>query len=225
MLPWQTPEYYAAQAADLTPKQVRRMHYNEWVSGTSPFVEPHQWRACRGEFPADIMDNPLVIGVDAGVTSDNFGIVVVARRNNICYPVIVKKYAPEGIPLDFNEPLQFIRDLIARYYIEIIVYDPKQLHHPMNVLRDEGSVWIREFLQGKPRDQSDRRLWHMIIGREIVHDGNADLEEHVLNANRNENAGVDDNKFRITKRSQTAKNDLAVALSMAVDTAMTLNIG
>ena len=224
-LPWQTPEYYAAQAGEITPKQMERMHGNKWVTGTSPFVEPHQWRNCIGEFPPDIMDKELLMGVDAGWTSDCFGIVVVARRNNICYPVIIKKYEPDSSGLDFKEPLKFIRDIAKRYHLEKLVYDPTQLHHPMGQLNDEGNIWVEKFDQGKPREKADGRLYHMIVGREIVHDGNADLTEHVLNANKNEDTGKNDNVMRITKRSATAKNDLAVALSMAVDTAMRLNIG
>lgn len=225
-LPWQIPEYYAAQSSEITPKQMKRMHGNLWVTGTSPFVEPHQWRACQGVFPDDIMQGGLIIGVDAGWKSDCFGIVVVARRNNICYPVIIKKYEPDGSDnFDFNVPLDFIRDLVKRYYVEKLVYDPTQLHHPMNQLKDEGIVWVEKFDQGKPREKSDGRLYHMIVGRDIVHDGSQALTEHILNANKNEDTGKNDNVLRITKRSQTAKNDLAVALSMAVDTAMTLNIG
>jgi phage terminase large subunit-like protein len=225
MLSWQTDEYYASESQTLTPDQFQRMHRNQWTSSSMAFVDAHRWADCKGVIPDDALSWNLVVAVDAGVSSDCFGIVVVARRNNLCYPVIIKKWQPaHGQSIDFALPLAFIEDLVERYHIQVVTYDPTQLHHMMTTLRQQSTVWVQKFEQGRPRELSDRRLYDMIMAREIVHDGNEELTEHILNANRNENTGKDDNKFRITKRSNTAKNDLAVALSMAVDTAMRLNL-
>ncbi len=223
-LHWQTPEYYASEAATLTPEQFQRMHRNQWVSSSSAFIPAHLWQECKGDIP-DWSGQRLVIAVDAGIISDCFAVVAVARRNNICYPVIIGVWYPKGKPLDFDGPMAFIMDIIQRYRVQTVVYDPTQLHHPMTKLRQLQIVWVQEYQQGIDRNKSDKMLYDMIRDGEIVHDGNDELTKHILNANRNENTGPDDNKFRIVQRNNNLKIDLAVALSMAVYTSMRLNVG
>jgi phage terminase large subunit-like protein len=62
----------------------------------------------------------------------------------------------------------------------------------------------------------------MIQERRIVHGGEPDLREHIGNAN----AEIDpeERKIRIVKRSELLKIDLAVAMSMANNEIMRLNL-
>ena len=65
-------------------------------------------------------------------------------------------------------------------------------------------------------------LRQMIQDRRALHGGDADLRDHVNNAN----AAIDaeERKIRIVKRSPLLKIDLAVAWSMANAEAMRLNL-
>ena len=47
--PWQTPEYYSEQKQTLRPNAYRRLHQNEWVTGTESFIAAEDWDACVDE--------------------------------------------------------------------------------------------------------------------------------------------------------------------------------
>jgi phage terminase large subunit-like protein len=60
----------------------------------------------------------------------------------------------------------------------------------------------------------DKTLYDLIRDRRVSHDGNADLRQHIANANAKLEKDQD-SKLRIVKKTQSRKIDLAVALSMA----------
>ena len=73
---------------------------------------------------------------------------------------------------------------------------------------------FRSFSQGEERLRADSDLYQHIARRRISHDGNADLREHLTNANAKQSAN-EDTRLRIVKKSDSRKIDLAVCLSMA----------
>ena len=60
----------------------------------------------------------------------------------------------------------------------------------------------------------------MIRDGQVLHLGDVDLREHIQNADRK----PEDDKLRIVKRTANQKIDACVALSMAVDRIMSLNL-
>lgn len=232
LMPWHTPEYYAEQAAVLLPNEFRRVHGNEWVTSEDVFVNVEWWDACHAEYPAAKADEPWVVAMDAGVSSDNFAMVAVARHPTDPSRV-VKRYArrwipPKGGKIDFQGtddqpgPELELRRLIANRNIIEVTYDPMQLEDMANRLKKEGLAWFRPFTQAKERLIADNMLRQMIMDRRILHDGDGALREHIQNAN----AEIDgeERKIRIVKRSELLKIDLAVALSMANAECMRLNL-
>ncbi|KKK84119.1 hypothetical protein LCGC14_2786570, partial [marine sediment metagenome] len=84
-MPWQKGEhgnaYYRTETARQTSSQFTRLHLNKWVSAESEFVPMPLWDACK-QVPWPLEEGertPLIIGLDAAVTQDNFGLVVVSR--------------------------------------------------------------------------------------------------------------------------------------------------
>ena len=61
----------------------------------------------------------------------------------------------------------------------------------------------------------------MIRDRRLAHCGPPEIREHLLNADAKV---TEDSTIRIVKRSERGKIDLAVALSMAVDRCLYLNV-
>jgi phage terminase large subunit-like protein len=222
--PWQTAAYYTEQAATLTPAQYTRMHENGWISESQAFIPIEWWTACAGTAPALTPDQPVVIGVDAAVTSDCFALVMVSRAGTQLATRYVKVWVPpKGGEIDFDEPEQELRRLFQTYNVVQVAYDPNKIEHMMQRLRAEGMAWCKSFPQGQKRLIADKRLHDIIRDREIVHQGEPDLIAHIKNANVNLTG--DDDKLRIVKRSEDLKVDAVVALSMACYEALRLNIG
>ncbi len=161
---------------------------------------------------------PLVVGIDAAVTGDSFGLVAVSRhpdRNDDIAVRIVRKWdPPQGGAIDYSEPEATIRELCSRYSVTEVAYDAYQLHDFAARLRREGLAWFKEFPQGGDRLTADKTLYDLIRDRRVSHDGNPELRQHIANANAKLEKDQD-SKLRIVKKTQNRKIDLAVALSMA----------
>lgn len=224
-LPWQTPEYYATEAATLLPAEFERLHRNRWVSSEAQFVPDAWWAACKSELP-EIQDNECaVFALDAGVSNDCFAIVGVIRDPANPSGVVVRyarAWKPEGgQQLDFAEPEAEIRRIAGGHNVVEWAYDPYQLHSMCTRLGNEGVGWFREFKQGEDRTVADKQLFDLIRDRHIRHGGDPVLTQHIQNANA-KNEG--ENKLRIVKRADHLKIDLAVALSMATAECLRLNL-
>jgi phage terminase large subunit-like protein len=115
-----------------------------------------------------------------------------------------------------------LRRLISEYNVIQVTYDPYQLHDMAMRLRKEGLAWFKPFSQGQDRLIADSQLRDIIRDRRLWYRGEADLEEHLQNAN----AAIDpqESKIRIVKRVENLKIDLAVSLSMASHNLLYLNL-
>lgn len=234
-LPWQTVEYYQNEAANLTENEYNRIHKNEWGSSQETFVPAEWWDQCRHDLPAYEKLEPWVIALDAAVSGDCFGLVATTRKNGITITRHVRKwvpppggqimyFAPPGTPPEQDEsPAGELRRLEKRHSIVKVVYDPFQLHSFCKQLKDELILFFEEFPQASKRLLADKALRDAIRERQIWHDGNPDLREHIINAN-SKNEGETD-KLRLVKRTEKAKIDLAVCLSMANYEAVRMNLG
>lgn len=209
---WQTEEYYQQEAAVLTPSEFDRMHRNQWATSTESFVPPEWWDACGRTPPPPLDPNePVILAMDAGVTSDCFAIVMVGRRGDSVQVYYPRAWKPDGKALDYRPIEAEVRRLINTYNVIELTYDPFQLHDMATRIRAEESVNVRPFNQATPRAIADKLLFDLIRDRRVQHNNEPDLREHVINANRK----PEDDKLRIIKRDANMKIDLCVALSMA----------
>ncbi len=253
-MPWQRGEqgrhYYRQAEQTERPGDYGRHHLNEWSGAESEFVSMIAWDACRDETiprfePTD--KSVVILGVDAGTSGDNFGVVAVSRHHELHGEVsvrAVKKWVPpKGGHIDYSGPEQFLRvicqggcalghpqyapfkredcpacrdgNLVPGYKVYCIVYDNYQLEDMMQSFKRDDVVWCEDFDQGSRRLKADRQLYDMIIRRELHHDGNVELREHVANA-RAKLQKDEESTMRITKKAPERKVDLVIALSMSV---------
>lgn len=238
-LPWQTRAYYDSERANLPDNQYRRLHLNQWVGSENAYIDISWWdELCLDtELPADSRLEPLIVCLDAGVHSDTFAIVAVARHRNheakikggnLTAPdVLIRRYAkafvpPEGGKLKFfsedpNDvtPESELKRLIKERNVVQVAYDPWQLEHFVDQMEYETGAWFDPYGQGSERELGDKMLYDMIREGRMKHGGHKSdqLREHLMNAN----AKVlgDDSRLRIVKRDEKRKIDLAVALAMA----------
>lgn len=232
--PWQTRDYYRSEEQILPANQFSRIHRNQWVSSVEQFVPEEWWDACRRkEWPEiDKTRQPMVIGMDAGVSSDNFGLVMACRHPEFKEEAMIvfsqKWEPPSGGKIDFvgtedkPGPELVLRRLIKEYNVIEVTYDEYQLHSLATRLKKEGLAWFKPFSQGGDRLVADSNYRDMIRDRRIWHRGEPDLKAHISNAN----AQIDDQdrKIRIVKRIERLKIDLTVAGSMCIGELMRLNL-
>lgn len=248
--PWQTKEYYAQEAASLTQEEFNRVHRNQWASALSPFVPIAWFDACKVQtMPAIDKYREVVVALDAAVSDDCFGIIVLSRekkdlidprKGSETYGKVIGEldylavrdvkvwYPPAGGKMQYSNPHDpfdpafpegYVRKLAEEYNVIDFCYDPYQLHHFCNLLRAENIGAFSEFGQGESRLEADKQLYDLIRDRRIAHEGNADLRQHVENASKKMD-GI--SKLRIVKRTEAKKIDLCVCLSMAAYKALKL---
>jgi len=231
--PWQTSEYYASEAAVLTPNEFNRVHRNQWTSSTDTFVPPEWWHSCQADLPTLDKSQTIVLALDAGVSNDSFAMCGVRKWGTDGVDVVYSRrwLPPKGGKISFTNPDNpndrdtpegEIRHLCEAYNVVMVAYDPYQLEDMANRLGREGVAWFFAFSQGSQRLTADSGLRILIREKRLRHDGNPVLTEHVLNAG----AKIDseDSKIRIVKRAAHLKVDLCVALSMASNEVLRLNL-
>ncbi len=233
-LSFQTPEYYASEERQHPPNEFRRIHRNEWGSAIEKFINIVWWDNCKEELPPLTKDEPFVLGVDAAKGSqsmsyvaDCFAVIGVTRHPHRKDDIAIRYagiwQAAKGQLLDFEPIENEIKRLCSEYSVIEVAYDPHQLHDMMTRLKKLQIAKFREFSQANERMIADKQLQTKIINKQIAHDGNPLLREHIDNANAKTQGG-DKDGVRIVKRNDTKKVDAAVALSMAVSRCLYYNL-
>lgn len=233
--PWQTPEYYAQEAATLTPSEFDRVHRNKWASATEAFVPIAWWDACQTPLPPMRRDQSLVVALDASVSGDCFAIVGVTRDGGMTQVRFVRIWTPpkngtikfgnDADPDDLDTPEGVCRWLARTYPVIEFGYDPYQLADFTQRLGRNGVGWFRPFSQQGERLRADKTLYDNLRDRKVQWDETTEhimeLRQHIQNAD----ARTENEKLRIVKRAEHGKPiDACVTLSMANYEARRLNL-
>lgn len=221
-MPWQVaqPEYYIQEAQEKTPSEFNRIHNNQWSSSSEAFIPAQWWDACEVNSLSDLAGHGVIIGLDAAVENDCFALVVVSMSPDGKPQVRECKIwtPPKGGQINFADVEAELMRLFKAYHVAEVAYDPYQMASMAQRLGD--NVFWRPFLQGVQRLVADKRLYDMIRDTRIEHLFDLELKQHIINADRK----PEEDKLRIIKRLQSHKIDACVALSMAVDRIMHLNL-
>lgn len=232
LLSWQTKEYYASERRVLSEMQFLRLHRNQWGTSEESFLDSDSWwHGCkRDDIPALNRFDEVIVALDAAVTNDCFGMVAVSRapmdwqlKNGwkVSDDVFIVRYVQVWTPpkrgkIEFygeSNPEGALDRLTDDANVIQVAYDPYQLESFVSQQADKGGAWYEPFNQGGDRAKSDKFLYDTIREKRIIHAGEKDLTDHILNANKKT---VGDRSIRLIKRADHLKIDLAVALSMAL---------
>lgn len=173
------------------------------------------WDACRDDLPPLIAHEPCVLVADAGESDDTFGVVLISQHPSDPKRIAIRHaraYVPNGQTLDHALIEADIRDLIKRYAVQELAYDPMLMGQMVLRIERDGIVKCVPFNQGTMRLEADKGLLDLTQTRVLAHDGNTQLRSHIENANRKVTA--DGKRLRIVKREHALKIDLAVATAM-----------
>jgi phage terminase large subunit-like protein len=120
---------------------------------------------------------------------------------------------PAGGKVDLEKAVgDVIRDWHARYNLKVVVYDEFQLHHLMQQMRTGKRILCRDFSQRSGRLKADKQCYDMIVAKDIEHQGDRGLREHVDNAQKK---STDERTMRFVALDERHPIDALVALSMA----------
>ena len=142
-MPWQTPEYYQSQRADLRLNTYLRLHENRWVSNESSLFDMSEWDACvdpehRPPLPSKSIQ--LFVACDASTKKDRSAVVSVYRAGNTIRLGPFRTWQPaKDQPMDLEATMEsYIRELHKGYTVVECRYDPWQLHRSATTLQNAG---------------------------------------------------------------------------------------
>jgi phage terminase large subunit-like protein len=215
--PWQTPEYYEEQRQTLRPNAFKRLHQNEWVTGTESFIAAEDWDACVDETLVPVLGGfrfRTVHAVDFAPKHDFTARVSVSIQGDRLVLVGHRIWKPApGEPLDLEETVERdLRECHGRGHCAAIVVDPYQMHGSITRLQKAG-LPIREIPQTQPNTAAfSQSLYDALKGRNLVMYPSRDLREEALNAVAVETGRA----WRLAKEKASRKIDAVVALAMCV---------
>jgi len=197
--------------------------------GTSIYIPMERWDTLYELFP-DLDDRtPLVMGVDAAVTGDMFGISIVSRhpvRHSDVSIRMVKYWRPRDFAnrqINFDEVDKWVRSFCQMHNVVQIAFDVYQLASLAQGWTRDRVSWVKQFDQGSERLVGDSLMHKLAISGNLTHNGDLVLREHIDNAATRLQKG-EESKMRIIKKEDDLKIDLAVASAMACKRIRELNL-
>lgn len=254
-MPWQTPQYYAAQESDLRPQAFRRLHLNFRVSQADDFIPREWWDRLQVALPKLGDNEPVVLAADASVSGDCTAVSIVSRDPAAKSQLLHrggKIWTPQhGRPLDYSITIEpYIRVLCTGHNHPLI--EPCDSHNkldavgpcprtkPLNVvalvydpyqLHDMMTRFKNEAVAWcKPFSQMGDRMvadkaLYDHIRNATIHHGGDPDLAEHLSACGAKSPDDDNTRLRIVKKAKKSKIDYAVATSMACHECARLNLG
>ena len=217
-MPWQTEKYLKQQEGRLRHNTFLRLHKNQWVSDVTEFIDIDKYDQCVNEKLIPILPDRnrninIWVGVDASVKGDSTAVVAVTRQGSKVVLANYKKWQPsKKNPIDLEETVEkYLLDLDQAFNLQLVYYDPYQLHRSAVTLRKKG-LPLLELPQtvGNTIDFS-QNLYDLIQFNNLEVYPSQELRRHFLSCK----AKTMERGYRIIKGKHSEKIDLAIALSMA----------
>jgi phage terminase large subunit-like protein len=222
------PEDFESAVRRTQENEFRTKRLNQWVSSASAWLPAGLWdtRAISGHVVAK--DTRIVIGFDGSLSRDATAIVGCTIEPKPHVFVIAAWERPADAPQDWQVPrddvMWTLREACLRWDVAEIAVDPALWRTEMQELEGER-IPVVVFPQSSGRmAPATQRTYEMITEGDITHDGDPRLARHIRHAvlKRTNNSGAGGGHLYKDSRGSPRKIDLAVAMVMAVDVAMTL---
>jgi len=219
-IPWVTQKYLTQQRNRLRPNTYKRLFCNEWASGAESFVDSRVLDACtNSDYKRGLsFDGKVAVGIDIGLKHDTSAIVLVGKINKDTLAVVDHKcFIPQkGLTLDLERTVEAAMLAYSKKYkIKVAFYDPFQFARSSKTLQNAGLN-----MQEYPQTNSNcvlmsETLAGLLNNQSLMLYPDRELRQHLLNAQAKESP----RGWRLVKRNQARKIDLAVALAIAVQAA------
>lgn len=187
---WMTEEMLAERFADPgeTLQRFQRFACGLWVRSEDTAILPEEWDVLRQpdiEIPAGAS---VWIGWDASTRGpDTTALVPLWWRSPdervLGAPTIIKPRDDGGLVSDLDVTNAFLA-FEKRWSIEYVVYDPSAgaLSLAQRLEREQGWRFVEHSQKPAQMARASIRFLEAVREHKIVHDGNPELRQHVLNA-------------------------------------------
>ena len=219
-IPWVKPAYLPQQKRRLRENSFLRLHENKWASGEEAFVDVVVLDACTNPDmrKGSDFDGLVTVGIDIGLKHDCSAIAVVGMIDAETLAVVDHRcYVPKaGRTLDLEKTVEAV--MLAydkKYDIRTVYYDPYQFARSARTLENAG-LPMQEYCQTAGNTVAmSQALSSILSNQDIMIYEDEELRDHLLKASIRETI----RGWRLVKKKQSLKIDLAVALAMAVKAA------
>jgi phage terminase large subunit-like protein len=223
----------------------KRLMLNIWTDSQTAWIGAKEWELCEGEVDLQKLKNKeCYVGLDLASTRDISALVLLfkedekfiivpyffipeenakkrSERDKVDYVTWIRDnhiIATSGDVTDYNFIKQKILDLGKEYLIQSICYDRWNASQMVIDLQNEG-VPMEPFGQGfVSLSAPSKQLEALILGKEIIHDGNPAAKWMIANTVMEEDAA---GNIKPSKKKSSEKIDFSVALIMSLGSYMT----
>lgn len=225
-------EFYEDQLGKKRESEFRRYFLNQWTEQEDIWEAASLWDGLIGR-PVFEEAEPLYVAIDIGRRNDTSAVVWVQWNDGVLHvgqriwenPFAQDDPRRSQWRLNTVEVENFLRELFDRFPVPAaedeeegempgpaFFYDPHFFHRSAETLEGEGMNMV-EFPQTDARMvPASQRLFELIKGGQLVHDGDPSMRRHV----RSVVAKEKERGWRISKPTGSRKHiDGAVALAMA----------
>jgi phage terminase large subunit-like protein len=215
---WITEGYLAQQRRRLPDSIFRRLHRNEWTSGTGGLFRLEEWDACVAESLTPLLPNKdlaLSVGVDASIKRDRTAVVATyfdPEQKKVRLALNRWWQPTPAQPLNIEETVEaYLLELHDRYRLHLVRYDPYQFHRSATTLAAAG-LPMEEFPQSTPNlTAMGQNLFELVKGRNLAMYPDPVLRDEASRAIAEETT----RGWKISKAKSGDKIDQIVALAMA----------
>lgn len=219
----------SVQDTSIGPSRSRRMWLNQIVAEEDALYGPEHWKPLEKAGEALSPGDEITLGFDGGKTDDSTALVALRVRDRCAFILCLeeKPEGPEGDGWHVNTERvnSAVHYAFKQYSVQAFYADVAEWESHI----DDWAEEYRERLLVKASDRhavawdmrqslkritmAHERLIRAVIDQKVFHDGDPDLQRHVLNAKRRNNQyGV---SFGKESRESPRKVDAYAALLLA----------
>jgi phage terminase large subunit-like protein len=203
-------------AVEMSPEShFRIFRLGQWHDGVECWLGVDGgkvWSSCEDDY--DFVNGaPTWVGVDVALKHDTTAVAVVQERPDGRLHVKAKIWHPtEDGRLDVADVMHYVRQLVDRYDVREVSFDPRFFDLPAQILGDEGVPMVEIPQNAARMTPAVGQTYELIKRGELSHDGDPALTSQVLNAV----ARMNETGFTLAKSKSRGKIDAAVAMCIAV---------
>ena len=195
--------------------EFQRYHLNQWTrTEEESWITAEQWLACQDEKLELEKGLDTFVGIDMALRHDSVGIVYGQKDENEVISVKSKIWLPNDEKyMDYQEIEAFVVELMKKYNVKEVAYDPAFFERSAQVLLDRGVPMVN-FPQTHSRMiPACGNAYDLIANSRVRHDGDPTFSDQVMSAAQR----VTDMGWRLSKGRSKRKIDSCIAMVMMLD--------
>jgi len=195
--------------------EFQRYHLNQWTrTEEESWITSEQWVACQDEELELEKGFDTFVGIDMALRHDSVGIVYGQKDENEVINVKSQIWLPNDEKyMDYQEIEAFVVELMKKYNVKEVAYDPAFFERSAQVLLDRGVPMVN-FPQTHSRMiPACGNAYDLIANSKVRHDGDPTFSDQVMSAAQR----VTDMGWRLSKGRSKRKIDSCIAMVMMLD--------